>query len=126
MISVTFNGEQQDVSSIEQFGVALDRFDGTSEFELWLSSSEGQSICMLRNGPRAWLMYLRDGDGDRGFTSQGDADCIGVTSYKLSNGQVDEYPLSWCIDIEECYKALAYFFVNEGDRPIWLSWSERQ
>jgi len=48
----------------------------------------------------------------------------GSASYVLSNDQVDEYPLSWCIDIEQCYKAMAYFFVNNGAMPSWVSWHE--
>jgi len=35
----------------------------------------------------------------------------------MSNGQVDVYPLSWCIDVKQCYKAVAYFCVNEGAKP---------
>ena len=121
MIVVTFNGKQQEVSSIEQFGVALDRFDQVGEFEVWLSASQGQAICMLRNGSNAWLMYLRH-DGDTGFTSSAETSRTGVAYYTLSNGQVDEYPLSWCIEVEQCYKALAYFFANEGGKPEWVSW----
>ena len=123
MIAVTFNEQQQDISSIEEFGVALDHFDRVAQFELWLSSSVGQSICMLRNGPNAWLMYLRH-TGDSGLRSQGDNGRNGVETYKLGNGQVDEYPLSFCIDVEQCYKVLAYFFVNEGGKPEWVSWRE--
>ena len=123
MIVVTFNGKQQEVSSIEQFGVALDRFDQVGEFEVWLSASQGQAICMLRNGSNAWLMYLRH-DGDTGFTSNAETSRTGVASYTLSNGQVDEYPLSWCIEVEQCYKALAYFFANEGGKPEWVPWHE--
>ena len=26
------------------------------------------------------------------------------------------------IDVEQCYKALAFFFVNEGAQPDWVSW----
>jgi hypothetical protein len=69
-------------------------------------------------------MYLRHNDGDSGFTSQGEADRAGMVSYKLGSGQVDEYPLSWCIDLEQCYKALVYFFVNEGSSPERISWHE--
>jgi hypothetical protein len=124
VIVVTFNGQQQDVSSIELFSIALDQFDRVDQFELWLSAPRGQSICMLRSGSNAWLMYLGHSDGDGGFTSQGETGRIGVASYKLSNGQIDEYPLSRCIEVEQCYKALAYFFVNEGSKPEWVSWHE--
>jgi hypothetical protein len=78
---------------------------------------------MLRNGANAWLMYLRF-NGDSGFVSKGDATKTGDESYTLSNGQVDKYPLSWCIDLEQCYKAIAYFFVNEGAQPVFIAWQE--
>ena len=45
-------------------------------------------------------------------------------SYRLSNGQTDEYPAAWCVPVEDCYKTLAYFFVNRGLRPEWLAWEE--
>jgi len=78
---------------------------------------------MLRNGEHAWLMYLRQA-GDSGLNSVGNEQRAGVEKYVLSNGQTDEYPLAWCIEIEQCYKAMAYFFVNEGERPGWVNWHE--
>jgi hypothetical protein len=78
---------------------------------------------MLRNQGSAWLMYLRR-KGDSGFNSVGNKEQAGSEKYLLSNGQTDEYPLAWCIDIEQCYKALAYFFVNDGARPDWVVWEE--
>lgn len=121
MVTVTFNDQPESIASIEEFSVALDRFDRTLKFELWLSAERGPSVCMLRNGEHAWLMYLRF-EGDSGFVSQGELSAQGVASYILANGQIDEYPLAWCIDVEQCYKALAFFFVNEGTRPDWVSW----
>ena len=121
MVTVTFNDQPESIASIEEFSVALNRFDRTLKFELWLSAERGPSVCMLRNGEHAWLMYLRF-EGDSGFVSQGELSAQGVASYILANGQIDEYPLAWCIDVEQCYKALAFFFVNEGTRPDWVSW----
>ena len=124
MVTVTFNGQDQGISSIEQLGIMLDQFDRIDEFELSLSAPKGQSIHMLRHGSNAWLMYFRHSDGDSGFTSLGQTGREGVASYRLSNGHVDEYPLAWGIDVEQCYKALAYFFVNGGSKPEWISWHE--
>lgn len=121
MVTVTINDQSESVTSIEEFGIALDRFDHLPKFEIWLSVESGPSICMLRNGKHAWLMYLRY-EGDSGFVSQGELRAQGVASYELANGQIDEYPLAWCIDIEQCYKALAFFFVNKGAQPDWVSW----
>ncbi len=123
MVNITFNGEPQAIASIEEFGFALDRFDQHAKFELWASIPDGPSMCMLRNGPHAWLMYLRF-DGDAGFVSQGDLTQTGDISYRLSNGQVDQYPLSWCVENDRCYQALAYFFVNGGAKPNWITWQD--
>ena len=123
MVSIAFNGAQEDIRTVESLGLALDRFDGQQKFELWASESEGPSLCMLRNGEHAFLMYLRF-HGDPGFVSSGEGTAQGVVEYRLSNGQVDEYPASWCVPKEKCYKAVAYFFVNEGQRPEGLAWHE--
>jgi hypothetical protein len=122
MIIVTFNGTEELMYEIEEFGAALDRFDAQPIFELWLNAPGGASISMLRNSEHAFLMYLRE-FGDSGFVSVGE-ETEGSVQYTLGNGQVDEYPLSWCISLEECYKALAYFFVNDGMRPEWFQWQE--
>jgi hypothetical protein len=123
VIVVSFNGAAESVSSLEGFSQALDRFDAEADFELWLSVSDGPSMCMLRNGGSAFVMYLRFA-GDSGFVSGGSCVTEGSIEYRLSNGQIDGYPLAWCIPLEQCYKALAYFFVNEGKRPEWIAWHE--
>jgi hypothetical protein len=124
VIAVSFNGAQEDIGSIEALGIALDRYDRVAQFELWLSRVPlGPSICMLRNGERAFLMYLRFPE-DSGFVSAGGLAAEDQVEYTLSNGQIDAYPRSWCIPVEQCYKALAYFFVNEGLQPEWVAWHE--
>lgn len=124
-VVVTFQGVESPCQSIEDFGVALDSFDEHAQFELWLNESHGPAICMLRNGESSWLMYMRHAS-DAGLTTVGNGQRIGTVSYRLSNGQTDEYPATWCVPVEECYKALAYFFVNAGQRPDWLTWRESQ
>jgi hypothetical protein len=123
VITITFNDQTQSIASVEEFSGLLDQFKNTNQFELWLSIENGPSICMLRSGENAWLMYLQF-SGDSGFVSQAKESKPGSASYVLSNGQVDEYPLAWCIYVEQCYKVLAYFFVNEGAKPDWVSWHE--
>ena len=118
-----FQGAEIPMESIESFGQRLDEFDTTAQFELWLRSTEGPRVCMLRNEEDAWLLYLRH-EGDSGYTTSGDPQRTDFVSYRLSNRQVDEYPGKWCIPVEDCYKALAYFYVNEGAKPDWISWQE--
>lgn len=123
LATVSFNGVEEAISTVEALQAAIDRFDEQERFELWVSGSEGPSLCMLRNGEHAFLMYLRF-PGDSGFVSNGTAAAEGAVEYRLSNGQLDEFPASWCIPVEQCYKALVHFFINEGQRPEWLVWHE--
>jgi hypothetical protein len=123
VIKLTFNGHPQSIVSVEDLGQALNRFDTEALFELWALAPAGPSMCMLRNGTHAWLLYLRH-PADSGFCSVGNAEHAGSERYVLSNGQADEYPLAWCIEVEQCYKAVAYFFVNDGERPDWVNWHE--
>ena len=120
-MKVTFNGTERIIGSIEELGTLLDRLDREAKFEFWISTEDGLAMTMLRNAEHGWLMYLRF-NGDSGFVTKGDQDNQGSCTYQLSNGQIDEYPLSWCVDLEQCYKAIAYFFVNGGARYDFLTW----
>jgi hypothetical protein len=123
-MNVVFNGTEQSFESLDEFAVALDRFDLEPEFELWIiSRKDGPSICMLRNGDHAWLMHLQF-EGDKGVVTEGDPNRGGTWPYTLANGQLDEYPLSWCITIEQCFDALTYFFVNDGARYTVIPWRD--
>lgn len=120
---VTFNGRPVSMRSVKELEMALDQFDRTPVFELVCSSEgDGPVLFMLRNSQWAWLLYMTE-PGDAGLHSEGDASLSGTTSYILSNGQVDEYPLAWCIPVSDCYKAVTYFYAHEGARPA-VNWRE--
>src|SRR3990167_3707911 len=121
MKRIIFNGSELEATTIEKFGEYLNRFDEQECFELWVYAGNDASLCMLRNGKYAFLMCIRF-CGDSGMVSCGDQKLDGTVEYLLSNGQVDEYPISWCIDVDQCYKVLAYFFVNDGVFPDWVAW----
>jgi hypothetical protein len=121
--AVSFQGAVRQVQSLEEFGATLDDIYKTEDFELWLSVEDGPRLCMLRHNDAALLMYL-EYEGDAGCTSVGNPEAPGAVQFQLCNGQVDEYPAAWCVGVEGCYKALAYFFVNEGLRPHWITWQE--
>lgn len=122
-MKVTFKGITQPYETFEEFGPVLGHFDLEQQFELWISAPGGQSISMLRNGDNAWLMYLRF-DGDTGSVTQGAQPTDGTCVYTLANGQMDEYPLSWCIPIEQCYEAITYFFLNNGGQYESVVWQD--
>jgi len=124
MIEVSFNGRPQAIATAQALRAALARFDAdATRYELWLSVPDGPSLCMLRSEADAWLMYLRH-PGDHGFSSEGDASREGVAPYTLSNGQVDEYPLAWCIALPQCHEAAVHFFASAGQRFEGIAWRE--
>ena len=121
-MELRLNDRTLEAASIEQLGAALDEIDAEQEFEAWISVPFGPCLGMFRNGDDAWLMYLRE-PGDSGFRSSGDRSRSGLRAFRLVNGQDDEFPLAWCIDIEQCYKAIAFFHVNDGEKPEWIEWA---
>jgi hypothetical protein len=125
MFTISFNGTNEPVGSIEDLSVALERYADHAAFELWLAIIDGASICMLRSAEHSFLMHLRFPD-DSGLVSGGpsSAEAAAQIQYTLSNGQVDEYPQSWCIPVGRCFDALRYFFANKGQVPSWVSWHE--
>lgn len=76
---------------------------------------------------RAWLYYWQTDEYDgyeEGFRSDdpsytGEADAL--YPYMLDNGQVDEYPCSWTIPIDEAIRAVEYF-LNGGTMAPWVHW----
>jgi len=123
MVTVSFNSHEKAVDSLLDLDRMFCGFEQHDQFELGLSIADGPSICMLRNGEHAFVMYMRF-PGDSGFVSIGASMSKEQVQYTLGNGQVDEYPRSWCIPTEQCFQALMYFFVNDGARPEGIAWHE--
>jgi hypothetical protein len=91
--------------------------------ELWAPTKGGAALCALLNGDLGWLMYLRE-NGDPGFSSRnsdytGPADA--VIQYRLDNGQVDEYPASWELPVNEVRKVIRHFLLS-GEAAPWIAW----
>jgi len=122
-VEVTFNGISRAYEAFEEFAPVLRRSNLEPLFELWISAPGGQAMSMLRHGDNAWLMHLRF-EGDRGSVTQGAHHGDETCAYTLANGQVDEYPLSRCIPIEQCYEAIAHFFRNAGARYNLVTWRD--
>lgn len=92
--------------------------------EIWVySENDEQMMSALINGEIGWLMYLRE-EGDSGFSSR-NSDYTGdenaVAEFSFSNGEISEYPLSWCLPVEEIDKALLYFEENYKP-PMFITW----
>lgn len=79
--------------------------------EIWVRTDDEQAMCALINGKMGWLMYLPNDEGDS-FHSRNPhytGDESAVMEFYLSNGQRDEYPLSWVLPADILYLALEYF-----------------
>ena len=122
MIEPTLNGRRLNATTEEAYDASLDCAVAVPEFELWAAVPDGPALCMLRNGADAWLMYLR-WPGDSGFRSIG-VERSGAASYTLSNGQVDKYPLGWCVDVRLCFDAFRRFHRHNAARPQCIVWAD--
>jgi hypothetical protein len=93
--------------------------------ELWLESNTGQSLAVLANGDHAWLMFLRH-NGDAGLSSR-NADYQGpenaAMKFRLSNGQIDEYPVQWTVSRGEAWQAVEDLFVTNS-LPTSITWHD--
>ncbi len=120
------NNQRFEVTSREELREALAWFTQEQFREIWLHAPDDfPAISALANGTSGWLMYLREA-GDAGFSSRNpayDGKLSARLSYRLSNGQIDEYPASWAIPEVELFEALAYF-VEHTARPPFVTWHD--
>lgn len=125
MITVSVNGRTLHATTRAELTESLSVINAQQEFELWIATVNGPAMCMLRSGDNAWLMYLRE-PGDSGLSSRGDEGLAGFAEYTLLNGQVDKYPLSWCVSLGDCMKALKDFWLNDGCKPEGIFWRDNE
>src|SRR5258708_37555180 len=102
----------------------------------------GPILGALMNTNVGWLTYLRHDDGDTGFSSRNpmynESDTLGglafdglygrehvpVITYRLSNGQEDEFPASWALPESDIMRALEYFVQHECRRSPFVQWHD--
>ena len=97
----------------------------TAYKEIWIDTDNEQHMCALINGNRGILMNLPDEEGNS-FTSRNDnysGDSNERVEFLLDNGQVDCYPLSWCLPVEIVEQALEYFKA-ENKLPPFITWHD--
>lgn len=93
--------------------------------EIWINTEDEQVMMALIHGKWGWLMYLRE-EGDAGFSSR-NPDYTGtdndgkIMDFLLSNGQLDYYPLSYVLPIEQVINALDYF-EKYHKLPDFITW----
>ncbi len=82
---------------------------------------------MLVNGAQAGLMYLRNWDGDPGFSSRNPhymGSVKATMEFLLSNRQMDEYPIAWTLPLEVAFGACEYFLLRQGGQSPAIVWRD--
>jgi hypothetical protein len=140
---LSVNGRSSRVASVAEFQRALIPFTFHEFREICINIDEGGSaVVALLNRSTGWLMYLRH-HGDAGFSSRNpafDASAaaqsnpasvsrfngmlVPVIDYRLSNGQLDQYPASWALPEKEVMCALEYFVEHQGARAPFVVWND--
>ncbi|MBO0763671.1 MAG: hypothetical protein J2P50_03640 [Hyphomicrobiaceae bacterium] len=83
------------------------------------------SLCALLNGDRGWLVNLNTvEDGLQSINPDLTGDPDRVREYRMSNGQIDEFPESWAIARSTIIHALEYFIDHGRPAPFgaWRGW----
>ena len=117
------NNQELHLGSIEDLGLFLERIDTFEQVEVWINLQNGPSICLLKSFNYTFLMYMEPQD-QKSLVSHSKSHVQGNINFVLANGQIDTFPLVWCIDKEFAYKGLAYFFVNYGEKSPHINWVE--
>jgi hypothetical protein len=124
-MDLSINGERRSVSSVAALRNRLAHHRATRYLEVWLSRPGGPALCVLANGPHAWLMYLRQ-EGDAGCSSRNpryDGPADATRAFLLSNGQLDRYPAAWTIPTDAAFRAAEHFFLS-GDQDPAITWHD--
>jgi hypothetical protein len=143
-IELLVNAHSTRVASVTEFQRALIPFASEQFREICVKLAQGgPTLFALLNRNVGWLMYLRHDLGDTGFSSRNpafDASAaapdsptfvsrfggvlVAVIEYRLSNGQVDQYPASWALPEKEVMRALEYFVEHQGGRAPFVVWND--
>jgi hypothetical protein len=144
LLELAVNDHRSRIASVADLRQRLAPFASQQFREIWLSmDAGGPSLCALMNTNVGWLMYLRHDQGDSGFSSRNpmyyESDTLGglvfdgrygtekhvpVITYRLNNGQEDDFPASWALPESDIMRALEYFVQYEGRRSPFVRWHD--
>lgn len=120
-ISILFDGDETFVD-VGRFAEEVRSLVLADHEELVFDPSDTTSVLyVLRCGSRAWLMWM-DGD-ESDSTRNPKIDSDEKLPFRLSNGQLDHYPLAWTYSLPEIHAALIEF-AETLDRPTCVEWAE--
>jgi hypothetical protein len=92
--------------------------------ELWLTRYEEDSLNLLIEPRRVFVMYLAF-DGDSGVIAHDPrmAGSQGEASFTLSNGQVDEFDYEETLPKDDVISVVRHF-LSTGELAPWVAWIE--
>jgi hypothetical protein len=127
-LTITISGQKAPVSTAADLRPYWQTVRARPFSAVWLDAGEhGPSLALLVNGKHAWLMYLRDHEGDPGLSSR-NPDYAGppnaLMEFVIDNGQRDEYPIAWTLPLEQTLAACEYFVVTQGGRSPNIVWHD--
>jgi hypothetical protein len=70
IVKLSVNTHETQIASVAELRAALSPLASERFREIWVSVDQGPRLAALLKGDIGFLMYLRHGDGDPGFTSR--------------------------------------------------------
>jgi hypothetical protein len=124
MLHLLQNQIPQSIPTEEALLTSLEALTQNPYNEIWLTGHGTTSLTILTNGQSAFLMFLRH-EGDSGFSSRNPTSPSSDTtiSFKLANGQVDQYPADWVVPLTSAWQAAIDYF-KTGKMSKEIIWEE--
>lgn len=121
--SLTIDGEEQRGLSPDAVLARVAPVVASGGGELWLTRYEEDSLTLLIEPKRAFVMYLDDGDSSVTARDPSMAGSPSMARFTLSNGQVDEFSLEETLPKDDAL-AVVQHFVSSGGLAPWIAWVE--
>ncbi len=118
-------GIKIELNSRNQLIATIDNMIHMDYNEIWIKGKGESSLCTMTNPSHAFFMYLRF-DGDSGFRSNNStADKNQTQDFRLSNGQIDQYPETWLTERARVREVILKYY-DTGEMDTSLDWIQEE
>ena len=123
-MELSINGEIIEILNFQDFTEYFNTVENEKYLEIDLFEENNMGIFVLLNEEYALVLFFRY-EGDSGLSAINNkyANSDKLESFKLSNGQMDEYPLNYLIDRKEIFSIIECF-INEKKMSDSVEWHE--
>jgi hypothetical protein len=120
---ISINGQALSAKNLAEVLHHLQEANAMEYAEICLTHYEEDTLFILTNMQRAFLMYLRF-SGDPGMSSRDPSQFDSSEErFRLSNGQVNSFSANHTVAKEQVLPAVEHF-VSTGQLPDWIIWKE--